>query len=118
MLNGTLTVRRPRVRVRDLEERFVSKVLPLFKRRSQAGNQLLPELYLHGLSTGNFELALRGLLGVGPPHGRAGHRGQASRGLEQAAQREAGRDRLALHHRRCPHPAQAPLSENVRLTDH
>ena len=33
MMNGTVTVRRPRVR--DQEERFVSKVLPLFKRRSQ-----------------------------------------------------------------------------------
>ena len=65
MMNGTLRVRRPRVR--DLEERFVSKVLPLFKRRSQAVGDLLPELYLHGLSTGDFELALRGLLGEGAP---------------------------------------------------
>jgi transposase-like protein len=65
MMNGTVTVRRPRVR--DLEERFVSKILPLFKRRSQAVGDLLPELYLHGLSTGDFELALRGLLGDGAP---------------------------------------------------
>src|SRR3990172_11611083 len=49
MLNGTITVQRPRVR--DLAERFESKVLPLFKRRSQAVGDLLPELYLHGLST-------------------------------------------------------------------
>jgi putative transposase len=28
---------------------------------------LLPRLYLHGLSSGNFELALRGLLGEGAP---------------------------------------------------
>jgi len=28
---------------------------------------LLPELYLHGLSLGDFELALRGLLGAGAP---------------------------------------------------
>ena len=65
MMNGTVTVRRPRVR--DLEERFVSKILPLFKRRSQAVGDLLPELYLHGLSTGDFDLALRGLLGDGAP---------------------------------------------------
>ena len=65
MMNGTVTVRRPRVR--DLEERFVSRILPLFKRRSQAVGDLLPELYLHGLSTGDFELALRGLLGDGAP---------------------------------------------------
>src|SRR5262249_2700855 len=30
-------------------------------------SQLLPELYLHGLAQGDFELALRGLLGVGAP---------------------------------------------------
>lgn len=65
MLSGTVTVRRPRVR--DLTERFESKVLPLFKRRTQEVGTLLPELYLHGLSTGDFDLALRGLLGEGAP---------------------------------------------------
>jgi putative transposase len=65
MLNGTVMVKRPRVR--DLTERFESKVLPLFKRRTQEVGTMLPELYLHGLSTGDFELALRGLLGEGAP---------------------------------------------------
>jgi putative transposase len=65
MMNGTVTVRRPRVR--DLAERFESKVLPLFKRRTQEVGTLLPELYLHGLSTGDFDVALRGLLGEGAP---------------------------------------------------
>ena len=65
MLNGTVTVRRPRVR--DLTARFESKVLPLFTRRTQEVGTLLPELYLHGLSAGDFELALRGLLGEGAP---------------------------------------------------
>ncbi len=65
MLNGTVMVKRPRVR--DLTERFESKVLPLFKRRTQEVGTLLPELYLHGRSTGDFELALRGLLGEGAP---------------------------------------------------
>lgn len=65
MMNGTVTVRRPRVR--DLVERFESKILPLFKRRTPEVGTMLPELYLHGLSTGDFELALRGLLGEGAP---------------------------------------------------
>jgi transposase-like protein len=65
MLSGTVTVRRPRVR--DLAERFESKILPLFTRRTEEVGTLLPELYLHGLSTGDFELALRGLLGEGAP---------------------------------------------------
>lgn len=63
--NGTIELRRPRVR--DLDERFVSRVLPLFRRRTQEIGVLLPELYLHGLALGDFELALRGLLGDGAP---------------------------------------------------
>jgi putative transposase len=62
---GTVTLRRPRVR--GLEERFESRVLPLFARRTQEVNQLIPELYLHGLAQGDFDLALRGLLGEEAP---------------------------------------------------
>lgn len=65
LTSGTITVRRPRVR--DLEARFVSRVLPLFQRRSREVGALLPELYLHGLALGDFELALRGLLGDAAP---------------------------------------------------
>jgi putative transposase len=65
LTNGTIEVRRPRVR--DLEERFESKVLPLFKRQSKQVRDILPELYLHGLSSGDFELAMRGLLGEAAP---------------------------------------------------
>ena len=63
--NGTVTVRRPRVR--GLEKRFESQLLPLFVRRTPAVNDLLPELYLHGLAQGDFDLALRGLLGEDAP---------------------------------------------------
>jgi transposase-like protein len=55
LMSDTITVRRPRVR--DVEERFVSRVLPLFKRQTAAVDALLPELYLHGLALGDFELA-------------------------------------------------------------
>lgn len=65
LMNGTITVRRPRVR--DMEERFVSRLLPLFQRRTKEVGALLPELYLHGLALGDFELALRGLLGDAAP---------------------------------------------------
>lgn len=63
--NGTITLRRPRVR--GLEERFESRILPLFQRRTEEVGALLPALYLHGLAQGDFELALRGLLGDGAP---------------------------------------------------
>jgi transposase-like protein len=63
--NGTIEVRRPRIR--DLEARFESQVLPLFLRQTRGITALLPELYLHGLALGDFELAMRGLLGQGAP---------------------------------------------------
>lgn len=69
MMNGTVTVRRPRVRGTD--EEFESRVLPVFKRRSRELGGMLPDLYLHGLASGDFELALRGLLGDGAPLSRS-----------------------------------------------
>lgn len=63
--NGTITIQRPRVR--GMEQRFVSRVLPLFERRTKEVGELLPQLYLHGLAEGDFDLALRGLLGNGAP---------------------------------------------------
>jgi len=65
LMSGTITVRRPRVR--GLEARFESRLLPWFKRRTEEVGRLLPELYLHGLAHGDFDLALRGLLGAAAP---------------------------------------------------
>jgi transposase-like protein len=65
MMGGTIEVRRPRLR--GLEERFESRILPLFRRRTEEVGKLLPQLYLHGLAQGDFELALRGLLGEAAP---------------------------------------------------
>jgi len=62
---GTIQLRRPRVR--GLRERFESRILPLFKRRTEQVGELLPKLYLHGLAHGDFDMALRGLLGDGAP---------------------------------------------------
>ena len=44
-----------------------ARVLPLFARRTKELGALLPELYLHGLAEGDFELAMRELLGEGAP---------------------------------------------------
>ena len=62
---GTIALRRPRVR--GLEKRFESQVLPLFAKRTPEVNRLIPDLYLHGLALGDFDLALRGLLGKDAP---------------------------------------------------
>jgi len=62
---GTITVRRPRLR--NLEERFESRVLPMFHGQSKRLKTVMPELYLHGLALRDFDMALRGLLGEGAP---------------------------------------------------
>jgi hypothetical protein len=41
----------------------MSRVLPLFKRRTREVGELLPHLSRHGMALGDFELARRGLLG-------------------------------------------------------
>ena len=93
MSSGTITLRRPRVR--GVEERFESRVLPLFARRTKELGALLPELYLHGLAEGDFELAMRGLLGEGAPLSKSSIRrlraGWTAE-FEEWSQRDARRD--------------------------
>jgi len=62
---GTVKVRHPRVR--GLEERFESRVLALFARRTKGISELIPQLYLHGLALEDFGVALKGLLGEEAP---------------------------------------------------
>lgn len=65
--SGTVEVKAPRVndkRVVDGErQRFTSKILPPYMRRSPKVSEVLPLLYLRGLSTGDFREALTTLLG-------------------------------------------------------
>ena len=61
--SGTVSIRAPRVR--QSQESFHSQVLPSYQRQSKAVKELIPELYVQGLATGDFEPALRGLLGEG-----------------------------------------------------
>ena len=49
--------------MRGFEEHFESRILPLFVRRTSGISQFIPQLYLHGLALGDFDLAFRGLLG-------------------------------------------------------
>jgi putative transposase len=61
---GTLEVAAPRVDDRREAERFASRILPPYMRRSPKVEETLPLLYLRGLSTGDFQPALKGLLGA------------------------------------------------------
>jgi putative transposase len=67
--SGAVPVRAPRVNDRRVDEkagerqRFSSRILPAYARRSPKVNDVLPVLYLRGLSTGDFRPALEQLLG-------------------------------------------------------
>jgi putative transposase len=68
---GTIEVKAPRVNDRRVDEvtgqrkRFKSVILPPYTRRSPKVTQVLPLLYLHGLSTGDFAPALEEFFGTG-----------------------------------------------------
>jgi transposase-like protein len=69
--SGAIEVHAPRVNDKRIEEaigqrqRFSSAILPPWCRKSPKINEVLPLLYLHGLSTQDFVPALEGFLGTG-----------------------------------------------------
>ena len=63
---GPLEVEQPRVRDRrpaPEREPFHSRILPPYLRKTKSIEELLPWLYLKGISTGDFQEALQSLLG-------------------------------------------------------
>ena len=119
---GPIEVRQPRVRDRGADDesnriRFTSAVLPAYLRRARNVEELLPWLYLKGISTGQFEDALTVLLGPDAPGLSAAtirrlvsawqeeHQRWQARSLGQAVRvRLGGRDLLAPrleHARQC-----------------
>ncbi len=67
--SGTVAIQAPRVNDKRVDgesgerRRFSSRILPAYARRSPKVNDVLPVLYLRGLSTGDFRPALEQLLG-------------------------------------------------------
>ena len=67
---GPVGVRQPRVRDRrpaDERETFTSAILPPYLRKTKSIDELIPWLYLKGVSTGDFSEALQALLGPDAP---------------------------------------------------
>jgi transposase-like protein len=64
---GDIEVKVPRVRDRAKQIRFSSAILPPYLRRTKTIEELLPWLYLKGISTGDFSEALTSLLGRDAP---------------------------------------------------
>jgi transposase-like protein len=66
---GPITVKQPRVDDRKVrqrgEEGFSSSILPRYLRRIPSIDNLVPALYLKGISTGDFPRALEAILGEG-----------------------------------------------------
>jgi transposase-like protein len=68
---GVVSVRAPRVNDRRVDpdtaerQRFCSAILPAWARKSLQMTEVLPLLYLHGLSTSDFGPALEQFLGSG-----------------------------------------------------
>ena len=63
---GPIEVQQPRVRDRrpaDQAEPFTSKILPPYLRKTKSIEELIPWLYLKGISTGDFSEALKALVG-------------------------------------------------------
>lgn len=64
---GPLRVRQPRVRDTREGEAFTSAILPRYMRRVPTIDNLLPLLYLKGISTGEMAYALESILGPDAP---------------------------------------------------
>jgi transposase-like protein len=67
---GQIIVKQPRVRDRRSPqecEQFASSILPKYLRKTKSIEELLPWLYLKGVSTGGFSEALAALLGPEAP---------------------------------------------------
>lgn len=60
---GPINIRQTRVRDQREGHSFSSAVLPKYKRRTKSIDDLLPELYLRGISTNHFPDALAAILG-------------------------------------------------------
>ncbi len=69
---GAVTVKKPRVRDRcgsgDEAIKYTSAILPSYIRRSKSLDELIPALYLRGISTGDFQEVLSALLGSDAPN--------------------------------------------------
>jgi len=69
---GPVEVEQPRVNDKRIDENgqrihFSSKILPPYLRRTKSIDELIPWLYLKGISTGDFTEALQALLGPQAP---------------------------------------------------
>ncbi len=114
---GSVEVKQPRVRDRrDADERevFRSSILPPYLRKTKSLEDLLPWLYLKGISTGDFSEALQALLGPDSPGLSASTITRLKAGWEQEYKDWS---RRSLKGKRFPYFWADGVYFNVRLED-
>jgi transposase-like protein len=94
---GEVAVKAPRVRDREGSIKFQSSILPAYLRRTRSIEELLPWLYLKGLSTGDFSSALTALLGQDAPGLSAATIGRLKEVWKEEYQRWSRRDLSGKH---------------------
>jgi len=96
ILTGLGTLKVQQLRVRDLREAgkvvFTSNILPRYMRRVPSIDALIPALYLHGISTGDFTEALAAILGPNAAGLSASNIVRLKEGWEAEYEQWTGRD--------------------------
>lgn len=109
---GPLRVRQPRVHDRRVGETFTSNILPRYMRRVPSVDNLIPILYLKGISTGDFSQTLEAILGKDAPGLSATNVVRLKKHWEQEHEQWAQRD---LSHKRYVYFWADGIYFNVRL---
>ena len=111
---GPLKVKQPRVRDKREDNCFASTILPRYLRRVPSLDNLIPILYLKGISTGDFTHALQAILGDNAKGLSAGTVVRLKRQWEQEYKEWARRD---LGGKRYVYVWADGIYFNVRLED-
>ncbi len=116
---GLVGVRQPRVHDKRRDEqgqrlRFSSQILPPYLRRTKSLDELIPWLYLRGISTGDFTEALQALLG---PQAKGLSATNIVRLKESWQQEWKAWSQRSLHERRYVYLWADGIHFNIRLED-
>jgi len=116
---GLVEVRQPRVHDQRRDEhgerlRFTSQILPPYLRRTKSLEELIPWLYLRGISTGDFTEALQALLG---PQAKGLSATNIVRLKESWQQDWKAWSRRSLHEKRYVYLWADGIHFNIRLED-
>ncbi len=117
---GSIEVSQPRVNDKRVDEqgnriRFTSKILPPYLRRTRSMEELIPWLYLKGVSTGGFSEALAALVGSDAPGLSASTVVRLKRAWEGDFQEWSHRD---LSEKRYVYLWVDGIHFNIRLEEH